>query len=73
MTILLLIVLIAYAAVVSAPISMRAAGLILAQRIPRATADPGIDDGPFRGAEKSISAALNGSDATGTQSFGTKM
>ena len=53
MTILLLMLLVVYFAAVSAPFSMRLVGLILiAQRTPRAAAARGIDDSPFRDAQK---------------------
>ena len=79
MTILLLILLVVYVAVVSAPISMRFARLILTGSGLRELALPGDRRRSVQRASKSgISAGLsvqplNGSDSTGPQLAGTRM
>jgi hypothetical protein len=73
---LLLILLVVYVAVVSAPISMRVAGSILPRNgLREVPLSPGIDDGPsVQGRRKAASVQpLNGSDAAATQLFGAKM
>ena len=69
MTILLLILLVVYVAVVSAPISIRLVGLILARNGLRELPLPGIDDGPFRAPK---AASVRPSDRR-SRLFGTKM
>jgi len=74
MTILLLILLVVYVAVVSAPISMRLAGLILARNGLRELPLPADRRRSVQGRRKAASVQpLNGSDATATQLLGTKM